>query len=306
MITTTKDAFLSSSKNKSPQREKITDKYLSLILSLNSVFSNENKQIQNKYDEYEKQLGVQSAISKKNTQSALLQKGLSKSGESVQSSILGDMAYMGNLATLMKNEGAELSKLNAQKQSAISNVYSDMIAEQIEADRQKEHDESEYNKWLKEFEHQAEREKILDQRDQRDYERKVYESDRDYNLNLQKFNHEAEIDKTSQDISKNELYIKNQYLNLEKEKSSSSQSKNDSENLGYIITEAGYYLPTMTPDEFIDSMTKGSGDGKGTSFDFITPKTLGSRLKKIMEDESIDPQYRQILEVHARARGLLD
>lgn len=370
-----RDLYLYSSQNKTPVRDKIGNRYLEIIKKLNNAYDGNAAQIKNQYRSYRDTAGAQAAITQQNTASALAQKGLSKSGESIQSALLNNMAYMGTLSDLAKSENRELSELNAQRMSAIAGVQNDMLNAQNEADRQeteleyqKERDAKSDEKWEKEFNYNASRDSVADykwnselerqknrdaesdrkwnveqsykiERDnksddkwQREQNRKEYESDRNYDFERDKFeadkaqkaqqnkisNRELDIREKNNNsenyLQSRQLDIKQQYLDLEKEKQAEAQAEKEAEKaakntvkdeLPYTINDEGYIVPEVAPSEFIEFIIQGNGLGTWANGEFIRPATLKERTEAVINNVTIDPNYRRVLEMYARARGII-
>lgn len=371
-----RDLYLYSSQNKTPVRDKIGNRYLEIIKKLNNAYDGSAAQIKDQYRSYRDTAGAQAAITQQNTASALAQKGLSKSGESIQSALLNDMAYMGTLSDLAQNENRDLSELNAQRISAIAGVQNDMLNAQNEADRQeteleyqKERDAKADEKWEKEFNYNASRDSVSDykwnselerqksrdaesdrkwnveqsykiERDnksddkwQREQNRKEYESDRNYDLERDKFeadkaqkaeqnrisNRELDIREKNNNsesyLQSRQLDIKQQYLDLEKEKQAEAQAEKEAEKaakntvkdeLPYTINDDGYIVPEVAPSEFMEFIIQGNGLGTWANSEFIRPATLKERTEAVINNIAIDPDYRRVLEMYARARGIIN
>lgn len=371
-----RDLYLYSSQNKTPVRDKIGNRYLEIIKKLNNAYDGIAAQIKDQYRSYRDTAGAQAAITQQNTASALAQKGLSKSGESIQSALLNDMSYMGTLSDLAQNENRDLSELNAQRISAIAGVQNDMLNAQNEADRQeteleyqKERDAKADEKWEKEFNYNASRDSVSDykwnselerqksrdaesdrkwnveqsykiERDnksddkwQREQNRKEYESDRNYDLERDKFeadkaqkaeqnrisNRELDIREKNNNsesyLQSRQLDIKQQYLDLEKEKQAEAQAEKEAEKaakntvkdeLPYTINDDGYIVPEVAPSEFMEFIIQGNGLGTWANSEFIRPATLKERTEAVINNIAIDPDYRRVLEMYARARGIIN
>lgn len=314
-----------ASKKLSSSRAKLENRYLEAIKRISTAYNSAKSDINKEFQGYRNALNAQSAISKSNTAQALMQKGLSKSGESIQSSILGDMAHMNALASLSDKQAQKLNELNLSRQNALEGVYGDMLSAQNEAEKQqkeleyqRERDKASDDKWYLEYQYRKSRDAIEDERLKRADERDIYESDREYNFNREKYsnqlkqqNLENELNekKYQLDKTKNEQdsYIKNQYLELEKiAADKGSSSKSDSvEDYGYSVNEKGYIVPDLAPDELIDAMIKGNGNGSWRANEFVVPSELEERVNSVLNDQRIDPDYLNLLAIYARARGII-
>lgn len=374
--TNSRSVYLWSSQNKIPLRNKIESRYIDAVNKINRSYDSSAAQVKKRYDSYRNQAGAQAAIVQSNTASTLAQKGLSKSGESIQSSLLNDMSYMNALSNLGKQESNELSDLNAKRMSAISGIQNDMLNAQNEADlheseleykkardakadeqweknfnynasrdsvsdykwekeleRQKSRDAESDRKWNVEQGYKIERDNKADEQWLQEQNRKSYESARSYGLEREKLENDkaqqAERNKISQrelDIRENnynnennlksrELNIKNQYLELEKQKQSEKQTekqasttspqKKVSDKIGYVINDEGYIVPEISPSEFMEIIIEGGGLGSWTTGEFIKPGTLKQRTEDMINNPDIDPDYRRVLRIYARARGII-
>lgn len=371
-MSTYKQTYLQYSQNNTPLRDKISNRYLDVIRRTHLMYDTIASDVKKQFRAERNNIAAQAAISKRNTESALNQKGISKSGESVQSSIMGDMVYMGALTDLAQKEASKLSEVSAARQAAVSSIHNDMINAQNEAERQQE--EMEYKKerdavtdekWEKQFNYNASRDTTADQKwqveqerqekrdreddrrwntqyvynaqrdlvqdaqKQREFDREIYESDRDYAFEREKFESDAAQIQIENDLARQQLlqnanknnsdtYIKNQYLELEKEKqkydmtnnsqkTTFSQTKSEMERMGlfYTVDEEGFIVPNQSPDEFIDIMIKGTGNGTYNNMEFISPQTLETRMRRTLDNQNINPDYRNALAIYARARGII-
>lgn len=313
---------------------------MDVINKIGVMFDVAQQNLESQYYNDRKSLSAQSAISKNNTASALMQKGLSKSGESVQSSILGDMSYMNALSKLASDNTQKMNELTAQRFSAIAGVRNDMLNAQNEADRldyQRERDkalderwEKEFNynasrdsaedyKWNKQMEYQKQRDFIEDDRTEREIARDIYEDDRDYKFGLEQYEDEKAqtavknaLAQTELDIKKTqndrENYLKNQYLLLEKEKlqkEDSSSKAGEDYDFGYSVNSKGYIVPDVPPDEFLDIMLKGSGTWGFGGLKFVSPDEFELRVREMLKEERLDPDYLNLMEIYARGRGII-
>ncbi len=322
-----------ASKKLSSSRAKLENRYLEAIKRISSAYNSAKSDINKEFQGYRNALNAQSAISKSNTAQALMQKGLSKSGESIQSSILGDMAHMNALASLSDKEAQKLNELNLSRQNALEGVYGDMLSAQNEQEKaqkemeyQRERDKASDDKWYLEYQYRKSRDAIEDERLKRADERDIYESDREYNFNREKYSNQLEQQKLENELSekrylldknKNEQdsYIKNQYLELEKsaqeakaqaeQEESTSSDKKSGSDVGYSLNEKGYIVPDLAPDELIDAMIKGNGNGSWRANEFVVPSELEERVNSVLNDQRIDPDYLNLLAIYARARGII-
>ena len=301
---------------------------MQVIKKINLMYDKAESNLKKQYQLDRSNLSAQSAISKSNTATALMQKGLSKSGESVQSSIMSDMAYMGALTQLANNNAQKINELNVARQSAIADVQNDMLNAQNEADRQdaqfeyqKERDKVSDDKWQSQQEYQAqkdqrdfeytrERDSIKDERTERELAREIYESDRDYQFDVKK--HEDEKAQTSiENAMENtkiyhENYIKSQYLELEKEKNSQkTDSQSGDLGFGYSVNSKGYIVPDVSPDKFLDIMLKGNGVGAFRGVQFVSPNEFEKRVRAMLKENRLDPDYLNLMEIYARGRGII-
>ncbi|MBQ9921537.1 MAG: hypothetical protein IJO52_05080, partial [Clostridia bacterium] len=378
------EAYMDAVSGNAPLRDKISKRYLDAVRKTAILYDTAQKDIRDSYKQKRNALGAQAALARSNNALDLSQKGLSKSGESVQSAVLGDMALMSGLTQLNSDESHALNELSKQRQQAMSGMYDSMAKELIEADeKQQEQDykkqrdaiederwdtefkykasqdsvkshqwerEFEYGKqqdlldrehaekrdeeddrrWNAEHTHEKERDAIENERWEREFARSNYENDRDYKFEVKKqedknsqldTENELARDKFEQQKKKenSELGIKGAYLAMEREYKE-REMKLDEEKadlshdrimaeigVPYRITEDGYIDPVHTPDEFIDIMLKGIGDGTLHRSEYVTRAELKERLEEtILNNPRLSPDFRESLRIYAKARGLLD
>ncbi|MBE6689591.1 MAG: hypothetical protein E7588_10035 [Ruminococcaceae bacterium] len=251
-MTYSKDIYLNSVGGKTSQRDKIGKKYLQVISQIGEMYDSAAKELQSRYQLQRSQLSAQSKISQANTSAQLAQKGLSKSGESIQSSILSDMAYMGALTSLGNDEASKLNELNAQRYAAMSAVQKDMLNAQNEADRleaqmeyQKSRDDISDSRWEKEFNYNASRDSVNDYHKNRQFEsdnakwqaeqeykkERDAESDRRWNTQyLYDVNRDAIEDDRAERAIARDIYENDRDYNFDMQKYQDSKNQQSFEN----------------------------------------------------------------------------
>ena len=341
-----KDMYTSAYLNKNSARNLLTQQYMSVMDKINSAYDLLEKNIHSEYDGYKNSAAAQNKITKNNISDQLLQKGLSKSGESVQASLMADMSLANTLTELDKSRSDKISSNNSARMKDISSLQKEYISQQNMLDSelrdleyQRERDTAEDSRWEKEFEYKKSRDAESDRQwnatqsykksqdavendlKKQQLARDIYENDRDYKLEKSKAEAQQENDKQKYNLEKekleqekinkaNENYIKNQYLALEKEARNSSSEKDSREQSGkitYNINEDGYFEPNMSANYLIELIQRESSFGCWSNSTYVTPKKLAQkRILDVLSDKDLDPEYARELEFYAKVRGILD
>ena len=202
-----RDMYTSAYNRKDSSRDLLSKRYLDVIHRVNRAYDAAEKDIEKEYNSYRNSASAQSAISKANTAAAQAQKGLSKSGESIQSSILSDMALANTMVSLDNQEAQKKSQNYQNRMAEVSALEKDLIDAQSEADRadreleyQKSRDAVKDEQWQKEFDYNASRANVSDYRWEKEREYQTArdaESDRQWNV--------AHAYQRSRDAAENDL-----------------------------------------------------------------------------------------------------
>ena len=187
-----RDVYTAAYNSKNPSRDMLTKRYLDVINRTDRIYDSIQKDIDREYNGYFNAASAQNAIAKSNTAEDLAQKGLSKSGQSVQSSILHDMSLANTMAQL-ENQKAEKSAQNNQNRvNHLSSLEKELIDAQAQYDSeerkleyQKERDEVKDKQWKDEFDYNASRANVSDykwEKEQERQEKRDAESDRQWNV----------------------------------------------------------------------------------------------------------------------------
>jgi len=296
--------------------DEIEKKYESLRKNTVTGFDSAAAQIGAEYDKKRNDLNTAVKTDKMNTANALLQKGLSASGESMQARLYSDAAKNSGMALLDATEGSEraaleaeklteLNKLDAEAADKLREYKSEMIKlylDQLNTETAHEHEDavlaSNNSQWLAKLaldtakskaELEAEKEKWKAELESeknkydkeyalklKEEERKKTEGDRDYDLALS----EQERKKTE---SEREYEFA---LNEEERKSSQSQFDKEME-LAYLEIEKR--KAKINDDGILDTPILGD-DGvpvtpSDSAYDALTPGELFSAVTQEYKDD---------------------
>ena len=164
-----RDMYTSAYSKKNSSRDILSKRYMDVISQINKAYRSVETEIDREYKTYADNVAAQNAIARKNTQNALVQKGLSRSGESVQSDILHDMALASTMTQLAGQKADKLAQSNKNRMLEISSVQKQLADAQMKADSEereleyrKERDKVSDDKWREEMDYNASRASVSD------------------------------------------------------------------------------------------------------------------------------------------------
>ena len=241
----------------------IIDKYDTLISERKNYYEEEEKSLSPKYQGYKNSAAAKADSDLKNAQYSLASKGLASSGESLTAQLSNSAALQNSLAALDASYEGELSKLKAQKNDEVNALTSEKLSKAADL-------KNDAYKTLLDFE-ESERKLALDEEKER---------------NEQK-NEEAE------------LKIKEEYLELEKQKENKGESDGTNEDGEVTISLS------RSPSELIEYL-----ELKYTSFDWENggaPDTskVKTQIRKLLANPHLSLQYKYELDIYAKLLGYL-
>lgn len=187
-----RDMYTSAYSRKNSSRDILSKRYMDVISQINKAYSAADAEIDREYKAYANAASAQSAIAKKNTEDALVQKGLSRSGESVQSGILHDMALANTMTRLEEQKTNKIAQSNKNRMLEIASVQKQLADAEMKADSEereleyrRERDKVSDEKWREEMDYNASRANVSDYKWEKEQEREKQrdaESDRRWNV----------------------------------------------------------------------------------------------------------------------------
>ncbi|MBQ9922544.1 MAG: hypothetical protein IJO52_10170 [Clostridia bacterium] len=187
-----RNMYTSAYSRKSPARDTLEKRYMDVISRINSAYRAAEADIEREYNNYFNAASAQNSIAKKNTAEMMAQKGLSRSGESVQNAILHDMSLANTMTQLSEQKAEKIAQNNKKRMLETAAVEKELIEAQNEADYrdrefeyQKERDEIKDRQWKEEFDYNSSRASISDYKWEKEQERQKArdaESDRQWNV----------------------------------------------------------------------------------------------------------------------------
>ncbi len=235
-------------------------------------------------------------ISLNNTKAELLEKGLSRSGESVQSNIEHNIAKNNAFSDIEKNASREraeneASRANAKTDAALSlfsdiasadETYSKMYLDQLNADREYEadRDDEKFDRYTENREYEADRD---DEQFDRYTENREYEADRDDEA------YERSADARDYELKKQESESK-------AEESKKSEDKDES------TAEAQSVLTDADARELVSAIIL-KVNNKYAPGSEIAKSTIKQELRKLIVDGNLSFEYRQKIKACAKELG---
>ncbi len=319
MASTLKSLSSSVLKSFDNSLSRLTARYLATISNIDTSHNNRLKEISGEAQKKKNSADASAKIALANTKAGLLQKGLSRSGDSVQAELDNNLARMSAISSI--EEEAEKSKRQTEesrseaKNSAFIGYLNDVnglekarneaYRNQLNLDRDYEADRDDeiYDRFADNRDYEAKRDDEIYDRfaDNRDYEAK--RDDEIYDRFADNRDYEAERDDEIYDrFADNRDYeadrddeIYDRYRESQKDEDGDSSEGASGEEK--IVPK---YSPKVLVDKiFSNNRTKYYSDSKKQYSE--TKKAI----EAIIEDESLDYSYRYQVKIYAKALGFI-
>ncbi len=297
MATLTKELASSVLQSYNNSLSRLTSRFLENMNNISKRYSLKKKEIEKEAKDKKNYADASAKIALKNTKASLLEKGLSKSGESVQAELDNSLMKARRMSDIdeesEKSKRANEAEWSNAENAAISNYVTEANAldkarneayrEELRADRSYEADREDeyYDRYAKNKEFEADRE---DEYYDRYAKNKEFEADREdeyFDRYMEGKKFEADRDDEYHD------------RNTESLEDGEGEEKAEDEK---IVPE--YKAKTLV-DKIISNYRMSYSDEK------TLKKKVKESINEILNDETIDYSYRYQVKLYAKALGYL-
>lgn len=310
MTITTKGLAKSVLDSYSSSLSRLTAKYMASISGIDSEYDMKKKEIEKGAHKKKNSADASAKIALHNTKAGLLERGLSKSGDSVQAELDNNLQRMNAISQIESDTEDSLRQNEQSRASAKSSALVKYLGEmnsleqakntaytsQLNRDRdyEAERDDEKYDRFADNRDYEARRddEKYDRFADNRDYE--AEREDEKYDRFADNRDYEAE-----RNDEKYQRYVNS--LKKEGEKEENATSYHGSEEDGNLITSAERITPNYNARTLVDQITDNYHQKYG--YGEKSRNTIYDAIKTIVQDSSLDYSYRYQVKLYAKALG---
>lgn len=296
--------FLSSSVLRSFDNSlsRLTARYLATISNIDTAHNNRLKEITLEEKKNKNSADASAKIALANTKAGLLEKGLSKSGDSVQAELDNNLARMSAMSSIEEEAGKSRRQTEESRSEAKNSAFigylndvnslekarNEAYKNQLNRDRdyEAERDDERYDRFADNRDYEAKRD---DERYDRFADNRDYEAERDdekYKRFADNRDYEAE-----REDEKHDRYMES----LKKDNKDTLEGTEESEEK--IVPK---YSPKVLVDKiFSNNRTKYYSNEKKQNSE------TKSAIEAVINDESLDYSYRYQVKIYATALGLI-
>lgn len=278
---------------------RLTARYLATISNIDTAHNNRLKEISAEEHKKKNSADASAKIALANTKAGLLEKGLSKSGDSVQAELDNNLARMSAISSIEEEAGKSRRQAEENRSEAKNSAFigylndvnsleqarNEAYQNQLNRDRdyEAERDDERYDRFADNRDYEAER-------DDEKYDR--FSDNRDYEAERDDEKYDRFADNRDYEAERNDEKYDRYMESLEKDESGDTDKSDEK------------IVPKYSPKVLVDKILSNNR----TKY-YSNEKKLNSETKKaindIINDESLDYSYRYQVKIYATALGLI-
>lgn len=289
---------------------KLTEKYMATLSGIDREINSKNKEIEKNAHKKKNSADASAKIALHNTKAGLLEKGLSRSGDSVQAELDNNLQRMSAISQIESDAEASIRQNEENRAKAKNSAFINYLGEvsslekeknnaymsQLNRDRdyEAERDDEKYDRFADNRDYEAKRD---DEKYDRFADNRDYEAERDdeiYDRFADNRDYEAE-----RDDEKHERYVNS--LEKESEGKSASSDGSSKSSSGSGSSSSDRITPDYNARTLVDKivLTYQNKYGMGEK----TKNTIYDAIKAIVQDSFLDYSYRYQVKLYAKSLG---
>ncbi len=280
---------------------RLTARYLATISNIDTAHNNRLKEISEEERKNKNSADASAKIALANTKAGLLQKGLSKSGDSVQAELDNNLARMSAMSSIEQEAGKSRRQTEESRSTAKNSAFIGYLNDVNSLEKAR--NEAYQNQLNRDRDYEADRDDEIYDRfaDNRDYQARrddeIYDrfaDNRDYQAGRDDEKYDRYADNRDYEAER-EDEIHDRYMeSLEKDNNSSGDSEGSDEKI----------VPKYSPKVLVDKILSNNRTKYYSNENKMNSETKAA-IEDIISDESLDYSYRYQVKIYAKALGLI-